>query len=171
MSVIVRPARPEEYEALGRITVGAYHAADQIAAGTGYDAELADCASRAAGADLLAAVDDETGAVLGGVTFCLPGSPYAELARPDEAEFRMLAVDPAAQGRGVGAALVAECVARAARAGRRGLVLCTRDTNSAAQRLYERFEFEPDPARDWAPVPGVTLLAWRRQVEVAAEAG
>lgn len=171
MAVTVRTARPEEFEALGRITVGAYRAADQIAEGTGYDAELADCAARAAGADLLAAVDDETGAVLGGVTFCLPDSPYAELAGPDEAGFRMLAVDPAAQGRGVGAALVAECVARAAAAGRRGVVLCARDTNTAAQRLYARLGFAPDPARDWVPVPGVTLVAWHWPVELAAETG
>ena len=35
---------------------------------------------------------------VGLVTFCPPGSPWREIGREDEGEFRMLAVDPAAQG-------------------------------------------------------------------------
>lgn len=169
MSFTIRPARPAEYAELGRLTVEAYRGSDQIAEGSGYEAVLADCASRAADADLLAAVDDTTGAVLGGVTFCLAGSPYAELARDGEAEFRMLAVAPAAQGRGVGAALVRECLARAAAAGAHAVVLCTHDGNGPARRLYERAGFTRDPERDWSPVPGFDLVALRRPA--AAPAG
>ena len=57
--------------------------------------------------------------MLGSVTFVLPGTAYAEMAGPGEAEFRMLAVDPAAQGRGVGEALVRACLERATDAGLR----------------------------------------------------
>jgi hypothetical protein len=35
---------------------------------------------------------------------------------------------------------------------------------TAAHRLYESLGFVRDPARDWAPVPGVDLLAYRLDV-------
>jgi ribosomal protein S18 acetylase RimI-like enzyme len=98
---------------------------------------------------------------LGAVTFVLPGSPYAEMAGPGEAEFRMLAVDPAAQGRGVGRLLVGECLRRAAEVGRGAVVICCRDCVTSAQRLYATMGFERIPERDWEPVAGVTLIALR----------
>ena len=49
--------------------------------------------------------------VLGCVTCCPPGSPWRELAGEHEGEFRMLAVAPAARGRGAGAALEVPLVA------------------------------------------------------------
>ena len=65
---------------------------------------LRDAAGRARDAELWVAVEDDR--VLGSVTDCPPGSPWREVAGPDEGEFRMLAVDPAAGGRGVATALV-----------------------------------------------------------------
>src|SRR5215813_4683822 len=103
--MIVREARPDDFEAVARLTVAAYRADGQLDTGDEYEPVLADVAPRAREGTLLVAVDETDGRVLGAVTFALPGSPLAQLARADEAEFRMLAVDPAAQGRGVGAAL------------------------------------------------------------------
>jgi ribosomal protein S18 acetylase RimI-like enzyme len=158
----VRPARPEEYQAIGALSVAAYRADGQL--DDRYAPFLADVAGRAGDAEVLAAVDAETGAVLGAVTFVLPGSRHAELSGAGEAEFRTLAVSPEAQGRGVGAALVRACVDRARERGCQAVVISTRDFAQAAQRLYLRLGFRRTPERDWSPIPGVRLLALRLEI-------
>jgi ribosomal protein S18 acetylase RimI-like enzyme len=161
--MIVREARPADFDAVARVTVDAYDADGQLDGETGYETVLADVASRAEAGTLLVAVD-ETGQILGGVTFVLPGSPFAQLAGLDEAEFRMLAVDPAAQGRGVGEALVRECLRRAAAHGCSAVIISTRSFATSAQRLYQRLGFSRAPERDWSPMPGVDLLALRYEL-------
>jgi len=163
MTVTVRAATPDDFAAIGRVTVAAYEADGQLDGEHGYGKVLADVAGRAGGGELLVAVD-EAGAVVGAVLFVRPGSRYAELSQAGEAEFRMLAVDPAGQGRGIGAVLVRACVDRAAQAGCTSVVISVRDMAKAAQRLYERTGFVREPERDWTPVAGVRLLAMRRRL-------
>lgn len=153
----IRSPRRDELATAGAVTVAAYRA--QGMAPEGYVGQLADTDRRHREADLLVAVDG-TDRVVGTVTFCRAGSAWREIARDDEAEFRMLAVDPAAQGRGVGRALVEACLDRARELGFRGMVLSTPAHNSRAHELYERLGFVRDPARDWTPVPGVDLVAY-----------
>lgn len=161
--ITVRTALPAEYAAIGELTFAAYAADDLLANDSGYAAELRDAAHRAAHCDLLVAVDEQ-GRLLGTVTFCLPGSPYAELSREGQAEFRMLAVDPAHRGRGVAARLVRECLELAVRHRAKSIVLSTKAQMSTAQRLYDRFGFRRVPQLDWAPMPGVELLAYRKSL-------
>src|ERR1051326_6519532 len=101
--VRIRPATEADYEVTGQICVAAYDADQQLVGD--YAEELADVAGRVGHSEVFVAEDSETGTLLGSVTFVRPGTPLAELARDDEAEFRMLAVDPTAQGRGIGKAL------------------------------------------------------------------
>jgi ribosomal protein S18 acetylase RimI-like enzyme len=155
----VRLITAADYDEVSRLTVEAYRADGQLKASPAYAAVLADVASRAAAADVLVA--EQGGALLGAVTFTLPGGEYAEVARAGEAEFRTLAVDPAAQRRGVARALVRACVDRAGSLGCRALVICVRDDNAGAFALYEAFGFVRDAALDWSPVPGVNLLGLR----------
>ncbi|WBC17814.1 GNAT family N-acetyltransferase [Micromonospora sp. WMMA1998] len=160
--LLVRRAEPADFPAVARLTVAAYEADGQLKGENGYAVVLADVAGRAETGEVLVAVDESTGAVLGAVTFVLPGTPYAELAGPGEAEFRMLAVDPAAQGRGAGAALARACVARAVELGCTAVVICVRDGMAAgARRLYDRLGFVRLPEKDWSPLPGVELLGLR----------
>lgn len=167
-SVSVRDARPADYEAVGRLTVAAYRADGQLDGETGYEPVLADVGARAAGNHVFVAVDDVTGQVLGAVTFVLPGSRYAELSRDGEAEFRMLAVDPGAQRRGVARLLVRACLERAASLGCSSMVICTRDFAASAHRLYTSLGFVRQPDLDWSPVEGVQLLGLRCDLRALA---
>jgi len=158
---VVRPAEVAEFEAVAALTVGAYDADGQLdGVNADYAAQLADVAHRATVSDILVAVDG-SGQLVGAVSFLLAGSPYAELAEPGQAEFRALAVRPDAQGTGVGAALVRACVGRARDLGTTAVVICTRDRNETAQRLYQREGFVRVPELDFSPRPGVRLLAMR----------
>ena len=156
--VEVRRAQAGELAAAGEVTVTAYQS-DGFAP-PHYVDRLRDAATRDREAELWLAVDDES-AVLGCVTYCPPGSPWREIAVDDsEGEFRMLAVAPAARGRGVGRTLVERCLERTRELGQLRLVLCTERGMAAAHRLYAGFGFTRLPERDWSPVPGVDLLAY-----------
>ena len=157
--VTVRPVRPDEYEALASLTLDAYRAFLGPDMNGEYAAELADVATRAAQSETLVAVDGE-GMLVGGVTYVPGPGPLAWFEGPDEAGFRMLAVAPSAQGRGVGAALVAACVERAISAGKARLFLHTTASMTAAQRLYQRAGFRRDPDRDEVLEGGLVLLAY-----------
>jgi ribosomal protein S18 acetylase RimI-like enzyme len=125
-----------------------------------YARTLSDAASRFRDAELLVAVDSASGEVLGSVTVVLPATPYAEISQPGELEFRMLSVASSARGRGVGEALVRTVIDRARAAGIGQVVLSSSEKMLAAHRLYERIGFTRLPERDWAPLPGINLVAY-----------
>jgi ribosomal protein S18 acetylase RimI-like enzyme len=154
MDIVIRRARPAEYEAVGEITAQAYLGDGLLDFGESdeYLGELRDVAKRADAADVLVAVEGDR--VLGGVTFVPSGGPMAEIAREGEAEIRMLAVAKEARGRGVGGTLVRACVDRArATDGCVRIVLSTQRTMHSAHRIYERLGFTRTPDRDWNPIP------------------
>ncbi len=164
--IVVRSVRPEEYEAVGDLCVAAY---DAIGLASGqYVQTLRDTAARVAAADVLVAVARDDGNLspadtrwpLGTVTLITDFGPYGEIARAGEAEFRLLATAPHAQGQGVGEALVRACGERAAALGRRLLVCSSRPEMGAAHRLYRRMGFRRVPERDWSPRPDVPLVAF-----------
>jgi GNAT superfamily N-acetyltransferase len=155
----IRRVRPEEHQALGALTVAAYRALLGPDMDAGYAEELADVAGRAALVDVLVEVDDE-GRLLGGVTYIPGPGPMAWFTGAGDAGMRMLAVAPAAQGRGVGARLVAACVQRAAAAGKRRLLLHTTAPMTVAHRIYERAGFRRDPDHDHVLEGGLLLLAY-----------
>ena len=151
--MILRRAQPEEFAAVGRLTLAAYVADGYLDNDHEYAAEL------------IVAVDPTTHELLGTVTFCLAGSHYAEVSRPGEAEFRMLAVAPAARGQGIGHALARWCVDRAREQGCTAVVLSSLDQMHAAHRLYERMGFRRLPERDWFPTPEITLVSYVLDLE------
>jgi ribosomal protein S18 acetylase RimI-like enzyme len=165
--VILRLANPDdsaELTAVGQLTVAAYeHEGYLRGAEDGYRDHLLAADERAREAELAVALDDD-GTLLGTVTFCRAGTPWAEVSAPGEAEFRMLAVAPEARGKGVGSTLTAWCLARARAEGCRAIVLSTLPVMAAAHRLYERLGFVRTPELDWYPVPEVHLLTYRLEL-------
>jgi ribosomal protein S18 acetylase RimI-like enzyme len=169
--VRIRPARPGEYDEVGELVLAAYQTVPGYHAEPGYEADLRDAAHRAEVAVVLVAVDAE-GRIQGAVTYVAgPDNEYAEWADQDAAGFRMLAVAPAAQRRGVGEALVRACIDRARSEGRGRLVLHSTPSMTAAHRLYERHGFRRAPDRDFTPVPGVRLLGFELSLDPDLTAG
>ncbi len=160
----------DTYEEAGRLVVSAYRALPGEHMSGGYEKELADVARRAKEAEVLIAAD--AGILVGCVTFVPDaGNPWAEMLDDGEASIRMLAVAPAAQGRGVGGTLLAACIRRARVLGRGGIFLHSTPWMAAAHRLYGQAGFVRVPQRDWLPVPEVPLLAFRLDLSRQTSAG
>lgn len=157
----VESARPEDYARIAELTVGVY--VDGALASDAYTPQLADVAGRAARSDLLV-VRDAQGRVVGSVALVLSGDFGEVTTSDDEAAFRMLVVDPAARGQGIGELLVRTCLDRAGAAGKRRMVISTDPRMTTAHRLYERLGFTRLPERDWSPMPGIGLLVYSREL-------
>ncbi|HEX7613345.1 MAG TPA: GNAT family N-acetyltransferase [Candidatus Limnocylindrales bacterium] len=160
-TVLISPVRPDECGPLGELTVAAYHSLpDVMDHQDAYDRQLRDVARRAETSCVLVAVGPE-GELLGGVTYVRgPDDPYSEELAEGEAGMRMLAVDPARQGQGIGRMLTQACLDRARTAGRKRVVLHTGAWMPGAIRLYEKMGFVRKPQIDFAPAPGIDLIAY-----------
>lgn len=140
--------RPEEFETLGRITVGAYRDLHGGATLGAYEDQLLAVPARASDSVVLVAVDD-AGDLLGGVTYVPDANRVmSEFSDPDAGGMRMLAVRPDRQGAGVGRALTEACVERARDGGRQRMILHSTEVMATARRMYGRMGFVETPELD-----------------------
>jgi GNAT superfamily N-acetyltransferase len=164
--VTIREVRPDDYASIGELTVDAYRdtaPSEQLPGAFAPDGHfervyapmLRDVRERAERVVVYVAEIDHS--VVGAVTYVPGPGPYAEFDEPDAAGVRHLAVDPRAQGRGVGAALMDRCLTRARVDGKRRIVLHTQSFMKAARGLYARIGFVRAPERDFSPAPDVDL--------------
>jgi ribosomal protein S18 acetylase RimI-like enzyme len=160
-SLVVETARPADFSRIAQLTVDVYVGGGL--ATPAYEPELADVTGRAERAELLV-VRDPAGRVVGSVALVLTGDFGNVITSDEEAAFRMLVVDPAAQGQGLGELLVTTCLERARAVGKRRMVISTDPLMTVAHRLYERLGFTRLPERDWCPQPGVDLLVYSREI-------
>src|SRR5215470_1486653 len=154
-AVRIRDARAEEPDRIGELRVAAYRA-DGLLSETYADT------LRVLGMDgtgeILAAVDGER--LLGTVTLVIWPHGGEVLRDPGEGEIRALAVASAAQGRGIGRALLTAVMRRAAAREVRELLLLTQPEMRAAQHLYADAGFRRMPGRDYEYAPGHRLFAY-----------
>jgi len=161
----IRPARPEEYEAAGRVVADSYREfvrPTDTADWDDYLVQLADVAGRVDRTVVLVAVDPG-GQILGSVTIeeeDVIGDDDSSL-EPGASHIRMLGVDPSARGRGIGRALMDASIERARERGKRFVTLRTTDRMTAAHRLYASMGFELDPDHDLVFDDGFRLIAYR----------
>jgi ribosomal protein S18 acetylase RimI-like enzyme len=165
MAIEIRPVRPDEYDAAGRVTADAYREFADSDDWERYLRRIADVGRRAEVASVLAAVED--GEILGTLTLELdrriddddPPLP------PGEAHIRMLGVAPDARGRGVARALLDASFELAREAGRKRISLHTTQRMRAAQAMYEALGFERLPDRVFPD--GFVLLSYAKAVPPA----
>ena len=153
---VIREAREDEFDVLGRLMVTVYAG---LAGFPGpaeqpryYDmlAHIGRMAEKP-GAKLLVAVADSE--VLGGVVhfsdMAQYGSGGSATGERNASGFRLLAVGPEARGRGIGRALVQGCIDLAKEAGQGQVILHSAEAMKVAWGMYERLGFERSPDLDF----------------------
>ncbi|GER22640.1 N-acetyltransferase [Zafaria cholistanensis] len=156
-AVVVRDAVPADYGEIARITVAAYLAAGHFDdPDAPYVRHMRKVAERHARTDVWVA--EREGRIVGSLTLARHGNEYADIAREDELEVRMLVVDPDVQRSGAGRALIGAVLERArATPGIAAVSLTTGTDWHAAHALYGSVGFRRAPERDWH-VPGTDIL-------------
>lgn len=144
----VRPIRPEEYAVEARLVRAAYAAGPygaELDGNSEWERAEQDTAGRDRDGRVLVAVDGDR--ILGAASVLRGATVHSKLARDGEAELRLVAVDPSAQGRGIGEMLVRSGLEEALKWGVNVLRLDT-GVRNPAQRLYERIGFARTPELD-----------------------
>jgi len=154
--VIVRDALPDDYLEIRRITHAAYVTGGYFgSAEEPYMQRVGNVADRHE--DALMWVAERDGQVVGSVTLARAGEKWADIAREDELEFRLLAVDPNVQRSGAGSALVERILAYAKTLPDVNRVSLTTGSDwLPAHALYNQLGFQRVPERDWY-VPGTDI--------------
>ena len=165
LTVTFRRAVPADFAEVRRITRDAYLRAGHFAADHPYMSVLEDVEHRAEHAEVWVAEAAEK--VVAAVTLTFVAQPYSEIAQDGELEFRMLAMDPAHQGAGVGGAVVSAILEHARRLpGIEAISITSATFMERAHGLYRSMGFRRAPERDWY-VPGEDVLLWVFRFELA----
>lgn len=117
------------------------------------------------GAELLIA--EEGGEILGSVAlFPARTDAYQGFVEAqDYPEIRMLAIMPEARKKGVGIALIKDCIARSKGNDAKYIGLHTGEFMKAAMKLYEKIGFERVPELDFVPADdGIVKKGYRYQI-------
>ena len=159
----IRNARPEELDTVSQLLKEAYQ---QYASSIppevwqSYLQDVMDVRSRLNDAELIVA--GLNGQLAGAVTLFLRASDSIEEGWPKNwAGIRLLAVHPDYRNRGIGRALMEECLRRSRARGIHTVGLHTSTIMAIARRMYERMGFVRVPEFDFHPRPGVTVMAYR----------
>jgi predicted N-acetyltransferase YhbS len=131
-----------------------------------YLKDILDLEGRSDASELLVA--ESNGRIVGCVSYFPPGAKtsyptdsFSEHWPADWSAFRLLAVDPAARGGGVGRELTVACIERARQQKAPAVGLHTTAPMSVARAMYERMGFERAPRYDFRPGPTVLVEAYR----------
>ncbi len=168
-NLLIREACAQDRDAIRDVTLAAYQEyADQLLDfyWAAYRENILVTLADVEAAEQLVADDD--GVILGTTLLYPPRRMVVndELSIDNPwPEVRLLAVAPAARGRGVGLALMQECVRRARRAGAAALSLHTTAFMLAAARMYAQMGFVPAPELDFEPAPGFTIKGYRLDLQ------
>jgi ribosomal protein S18 acetylase RimI-like enzyme len=159
----LRDARPDELDAVARLMGEAYREYQSFLepeAWEGYRKDIMDVRGRLDVAELIVA--EMEGELAGAVTLYRKPSRSLREGWPEGwAGLRLLAVLPSCRGRGIGRALMDECIRRCRERGIRTIGLHTTALMEVARGMYERMGFVRVPEYDYHPRPEVVVMAYR----------
>jgi len=167
--LFVRLALPHEFDEVAALSLRAYELDYEIS--EEYRASILAVGDRAAEHQVWVAADAATGALLGSVATPRRGRTISPLAQYD---FRLLAVDPSARGRGVGARLTRHVIELARLRGLDRVVMNSGPQMVGAHALYEKLGFTRLVDREREIIDGgrtFRLLAFTIDVNAAAGDG
>jgi ribosomal protein S18 acetylase RimI-like enzyme len=127
-----------------------------------YLEDIVDVRSRLTDSELLVAELD--GRLAGTVTLYLHSAAESRVWPEGWASVRLLGVLPDYRQRGIGRALMEECIRRSKKEGIRTLGLHTTEAMATAKKMYESMGFARMPEFDFHPRPGVVVMAYRLDI-------
>jgi ribosomal protein S18 acetylase RimI-like enzyme len=162
VNLAIRDFHKEDAEAINRLALASFNEfRTAYSDWTAMAANISKMSSLANVGELIVAEYD--GMISGAVTYVGPHRPKAAFFDSDWSIVRMLAVDPKHRGRGVGRALMHECVRRARRDGANVLALHSSPIMTAALAMYREMGFAY--AREGTPVLGVPTAVYIMQLD------
>lgn len=157
----IRDARSDELDRVASLLKDAYQQYAPLMppdAWELYVQDIMDVTGRLSESQLIVADIDSR--LAGAVTLYLKG--WESLSWPEGwAGIRLLGVHPDFRGRGVGKAVMEECVRRGRSAGLRAIGLHTTTAMDVARRLYEKMGFVRVPEFDFHPDDRIVVMAYR----------
>lgn len=165
--MLIRDARSEELDKVSLLMRDAYLEYEDSFPSErwkSYLEDIMDVRSRLGVSKLLVA--ELSGKVVGAVTLYLDASRSSREEWPQGwAGIRLLAVHPAYRGRGIGRALMEECIHCCREQNIKTIGLHTTAIMDTARKMYERMGFVRAPEYDFHPRPGTVIMAYRLQLE------
>jgi len=160
VEIKLRDARVDELDIIAKLLVAAYQEYKEFMPADRWDwyrNDIIDVHSRMANSELIVA--EVRNNIAGAVTLYPQGSNNGWPA--GWAGIRLLAVHPDYRGRGIGRALMEECIHRCRERGTKTIGLHTTELMKVARAMYERIGFERIPEFDFHPAPDTTVFAYR----------
>jgi ribosomal protein S18 acetylase RimI-like enzyme len=168
--LLLREARSDELDMVSRLIRDAYHQYENFLAPEAwkfYVEDMMDVRKRLKESQLIVAELD--GQLAGAVTLYLDAGHSSQGGWPSGwASIRLLSVHPTYRGRGIGRALMDECIRRCRDQGLATIGLHTTEIMNVARRMYERMGFVRVPEFDFYPRPGVVVMAYRLDLKPPA---
>jgi GNAT superfamily N-acetyltransferase len=161
--ILVRDARLEELDKISLLLKEAYQQYQSMLpsdAWNYYVEDIMNVRSRFNESQLIVAEVNKQ--LVGTVTLYLNTHSSAQGGWPRGwAVIRLLAVHPSYRRRGIGRALMEECLRRCRKEGITRVGLHTTEMMDVARRIYERMGFIRVPKFDFHPRPGVVVMAYQ----------
>ena len=163
----IRNAYPLEYDTVSRLILMAYREyEDQMPrdAWTKYSSSMQDVLSRMVESELIVAVEGD--AIVGSATFYPTYMKRIGSGWPQEwTAVRLVAVRPDKRERGVGKALIEECIARSRKQDAVAIALHTTPLMTRAQQMYETLGFQRIPEYDFEPRADFVVMAYKMELD------
>ena len=163
----IRDADPLEYDNVSGLILTAYREYQhQMPCDdwTKYSTSMQDVRSRTVESELIVAVEGNV--IVGSATFYPTYMKRVEARWPQEwTGVRLVAVRPDKRTRGIGKALIEECIDRSKKQDAMAIALHTTPLMTRAQQMYEALGFQRIPKYDFEPRADFVVMAYKMELD------